>query len=267
MDCSTPGSPVHHQLPEFTQTQVHRVGDAISSSAIPFSSSPQSLPASGCFPKSQLFSGGGRSIGVSASASGVNSLWMDRLDLLVAQGTLKSLLQHYTSKASILWCAVFCTVLLSHIYMTTGKTIALTRQTNVGKVMCLIFDMLSRLVIAFLPSTKRLLISWVQSPSAMILELPQNKACHCFHSFPIYLSPKEWDRMHFLGFWMLSFKPTFSLSSFTFIQRLFSSSSLSAISVVSSAYLHIIIDIYFPGNLDSSLCFLQPSVSHDVFCI
>ena len=124
---------------------------------------------------SQFFTSGAQSIGVSASASGLNSLWMDWLDLLVAQGTLKSLLQHYTSKASILWCAVFCTVQLSHIYMTTGKTIALTRQTNVGKVMCLLFNMLSRLVIAFLPRTKGLLISWVQSPSAMILEPPQIK--------------------------------------------------------------------------------------------
>ena len=95
---------------------------------------------------------------------------MDWLDLLAVQGTLKSLLQHYSSKASILWCSAFFTVQLSLPYMTTGKTIALTRRTFVGKVMSLLFNMLSRLVITFLPRSKRLLISWLQSPSAMILE-------------------------------------------------------------------------------------------------
>ena len=92
------------------------------------------------------------------------------LDLLAVQGTLKSLLQHHTSKASILWRSVFFTVQLSHPYMTTGKTIALTRRTFVGKVMSLLLNMLSRLVITFLPRSKRLLISWLQSPSAVILE-------------------------------------------------------------------------------------------------
>ena len=95
---------------------------------------------------------------------------MDRLDLLAVQGTLKSLLQHHNSKASILWCSAFFMVHLSHPYMTTGKTIALTRQTFVGKVMSLLFNILSRLVITFLPRNKRLLISWLQSPSAVILE-------------------------------------------------------------------------------------------------
>ena len=95
---------------------------------------------------------------------------MDWLDLLEVQGTLKSLLQHHSSKASILWCSAFFMVQLSHPYWTTGKTIALTRQTFVGKVMSLLFKMLSRLVIAFLPRSKRLLISWLQSPSAVILE-------------------------------------------------------------------------------------------------
>ena len=95
---------------------------------------------------------------------------MDWLDLLVVQRTLKSLLQHHSSKASILWCSAFFIVQLSDPYKTTGKTIALTRQTFVGKVMSLLFNMLSRLVIAFLPSSKPLLISWLQSPSAVILE-------------------------------------------------------------------------------------------------
>ena len=101
---------------------------------------------------------------------GLNSFRMDWLDLLAVQGTLKSLLQHHSSKASILWRSAFFTVQLSHPYMTTGKTIALTRQTFVGKVMSLLLNMLSRLVITFLPKSKRLLISWLQSPSAVILE-------------------------------------------------------------------------------------------------
>ena len=100
---------------------------------------------------------------------------MDWLDLLAVQGTLKSLLQHHTSKASILQCSAFFIVQLSHPYMTTGKTIALTRQTFVGKVMSLLLNMLSRLVITFLPRSKCLLISWLQSPSAVILEPPKNK--------------------------------------------------------------------------------------------
>src|SRR5574340_412641 len=101
---------------------------------------------------------------------GLISFRMDWLDLLVVQGTLKSLLQHHTSKASILWCSAFFTVQLSHPYMTTGKTIALTRRTFVGKVLSLLFNMLSRVLITFLPRSKRLLISWLQSPSAVILE-------------------------------------------------------------------------------------------------
>ena len=109
---------------------------------------------------------------------------MDWLDLLALQGTLKSLLQHHSSKASILMCSAFFIVQLSHPYMTTGKTIALTRQTFVGKVMTLLFNMLSRWVITFLPRSKHLLISWMQSPSAMILEPRKNKVSHCF---PIYL--------------------------------------------------------------------------------
>ena len=110
------------------------------------------------------------SISPSNEYSGLISFRMDWLDLLAVQGTLKSLLQHYTSKASILWCSAFLIVCLSHLYMTTGKTIALTRWTFVGKVMSLLLNILSKLVIAFLPRSKHLLISWLQSPSAMILE-------------------------------------------------------------------------------------------------
>ena len=117
---------------------------------------------------------------------GLISFRMDWLDFLPVQRTLKSLLQHHSSKASILWCSAFFTVQLSHPYMTTGKTIALTRWTFVGKVMSLLFNMLSRLVITFLPRSKRLLISWLQSPSAVILEPKNIKVGHCFHCFPIY---------------------------------------------------------------------------------
>ena len=137
---------------------------------------------------SQLFASGGKSINISPSNdySGLISFRIDWFDLLVVQRTLKRLLQHHSSKASILWCSAFFIVQLSHPYMTTGKTIALTRRIFVGKVMSLVFNMLSRLVIAFLPRSECLLISWLQSPSAVILE-PKRKACHCFHCLPIYL--------------------------------------------------------------------------------
>ena len=118
---------------------------------------------------------------------GLISFRMDRLDLLAIQRTLKSLLQHHSSKASILRHSAFFVVQLSYPYMITGKTIALTRWTFVDKLMSLLFNMLSGLVITFFPRSKCLLISWLQSPSAVILEPPQNKASHCFHCFPIYL--------------------------------------------------------------------------------
>ena len=116
------------------------------------------------------------------------SFRMDWLDLLAVQGTLKSLLQHHSSKALILPHSAFFIVQLSHPYMTTGKTIALTRRTFVGKVMSLLFNMLSSLVIPFLPRSKHVLISWLQSPSAVILEPQKIKVCHCFHCFPNYLT-------------------------------------------------------------------------------
>ena len=117
---------------------------------------------------------------------GLMSSRMDWLDLLAVQGTLKSLLQHHSSKASILPHSVFFIVQFSYPYVTTGKTIALTSWTFVGKVMSLLFNMLSRLVVTFLPRSHCLLISWLQSLSAVILE-PKNKVCHCFHCFPICL--------------------------------------------------------------------------------
>ena len=125
---------------------------------------------------------------------------MDWLDLLAVQGTRKSLLQHHSSKASILQRSAFFTVQLSHPYMTTGKTIALTRQIFVGKVMSLLFNMLSRLVITFLPRSKRLLISWLQSPSAVILEPKKIKSVTVFHCFPIYLPSSDGTGCHNLSF-------------------------------------------------------------------
>ena len=119
--------------------------------------------------------------------SGLISFPIDWLDLLAVQGTLKSLLQHHSSKASILSHSGFFIVQLSHPYMTTGKTIALTRWTFVGKVMSLLFNMLSRLVTVFLPRSKHLLISWLQSPSAVILEPKKTKSVTVFTVFPLYL--------------------------------------------------------------------------------
>ena len=125
-------------------------------------------------------------ISLSKEHSELISFRMDQLDLLAVQGTLKSPLQHHSSKASILWCSAFFILQISHPYMTTGKTIALTRRTFVEKVMSLIFNMLSRLVITFLPKSKRPLISWLQSPSAVISET-RKIVSHYFHCFPIYL--------------------------------------------------------------------------------
>ena len=181
MGCSTPGFPVHYQLPELAQTHVHQVGDAIQPSHPLSSPSPPAFNLSHnlifssestlCirWPKYWSFS---LSISPSNEYSGLISLgWTGWISL---QSTLlKSLLQHHSSKASILWDSAFFIVQLSYPYTTTGKTIALTRWTFVSKVMSQLFNMLSRLVIAFLPRSKRLLISWLQSPSAVILEPPK----------------------------------------------------------------------------------------------
>ena len=163
-------------------------------------------------------------IGPSSEHPGLISFRMDWLDFLAVQGTLKSLLQHYSSKASILQRSAFFIVQLSHPYMTTGKTIALTRWTFVGKVMSLLFNMLSRWVITFLPRSKCLLISLLQSPSALILEPRKIKSATVSTFSPSICHEVMGLDAMILVFWMWSFKPTFSLSSFTFIKRLFSSS-------------------------------------------
>ena len=363
MNCSTPGLPVHHQLLESTQTHVHRVGDAIQPSHPLLSPSPPALSLS---QHQGLFKWVNSSYQVAKvlefqlkhqSLPGLMSFRMDWLDLLVVQGTLKSLLQHHSSKASILQSSAFFIVQLSHPYMTTGKTIALTRQIFVGKVMSLLFTilsaaaaaakllqlcptlcnprdgsppgypilgilqtrtlewvavsfsnewkwkvkgkslsrvwlpatpwttahqappsmgfsrqeywsgvplpsptMLSRLVITFLPRSKHLLISWLQSPSAVILEPRKIKSATVSTVSPSICHQVMGPDAMILVFWMLRFKPTFSLSSFTFIKRLFSSFSLSAIRVVSSAYLRLLIflpAILIPACASSTPVFLM----------
>ena len=139
------------------------------------------------------------SMSLSNEYSGLISFRMDWLDLLAVQGTLKSLLQQHSSKASILRCSALKIGQLSHPYMTTGKTIAVTRRTSVGKVISLPFNMLSRLVITFLPGSKHLLISWLHSPSTVILE-PPKRVSHCFYCFPIYLPWSDGTRCYDLSF-------------------------------------------------------------------
>ena len=179
IDCSTLGFPVRHQLLGVAQTHVHRIQwwyPTISSSVISFFYCLQSFLSSGSFPISQLFVSDGQSIAVSASASvlpmniqGCFPLGLTDLIFLESlQGTLKSLLQHHSSITSILWHSAFFTAQLSHPYMITGKTIAMTLWTSVGKEMSLLFNMLSMFVIAFLSRSKRLLISRLLSPSAVI---------------------------------------------------------------------------------------------------
>ena len=204
MDCSTPGFPVHHQLLELAQTHVHWVTDAIQPSH------PLSSPSPPAFNLSQhqgLFKWVSSSHQVakvlefqlhpdslSNEYSGLISSRIDWLDLLAVQGTPKSLLQHHSSKASILWHSAFFTVQLSHSYMTSGKAIALTRQTLVSKVTSLLFNMLSMLIIAFLPRRKRLFISWRQSPSSVFWN-PRQWSLSLFPLFPHLFAMKWWEWM------------------------------------------------------------------------
>ena len=194
-----PGLPVHHhQLPEFTQLMSIELVMPSSQLILcrPLLLLPLIPPSIRVFsnestlrtrwPKYWSFS---FSISSSNEQSGLISFRMDWLDLLAVQGTLKNLLQHYSSKTSILGCSAFFTVQLSHPYMTTGKTIASTRWTFVGKIMSLRLNMLSRLVITFLPRSKRLLISWLQSPSAVILEPPKIK-CYTVSTVSPSTSPE-----------------------------------------------------------------------------
>ena len=208
MNYSTPGLPVHHQLPEFTQTHVHQVSDAIQPSH-PLSSSsppaPNPYQHQGLFrwvtlhmrwPKYWSFS---FSISPSNEHPGLIPFRMDWLYLLAVQGTLKSLHQHHSSKASILWHSAFFTVQLSHPYMTTGKTIALTRRTFVGKVMSLLFNMLSRLVITSFQGVSILYFHGCNHHLQWFWRPPKNKVLHCFHCFPIYFPWSDGTKCHNLN--------------------------------------------------------------------
>ena len=204
------------------------------------------------------------SISPSNEYSGLISFRMDWLVLFAAQGTLKSLLWHHSSNASILQHSVFFVVQLSHPYMPTGKTIALTRWTFVCKVMSQLCSMLYRLVIAFLPKSKRFLISWLQSFSTVILEPKKIKSVTLSIVSPSIYHEMMGSGAMILVFWMLSFKPTFSLSSFTFIKRLFKFFAFCHKGGV--ICITEVVDI-FPGNLEPSLWFTQPGILHDVLCM
>ena len=212
MHYSMPGFPVHHQPPELAQTHVHQVGDAIQPSHLchPLLLLPSDFPSIRVFsnesvlcircPKYWSFS---FTISPSNEYSGLISLRIDWFDMLAVQGTLKSLFQNYSSKAWILQCSAFFIVQLSHPYMTTGRAIALTRQTFVGKVMSLLFNMLSRLVIVFLPRSKCLLISWLQSPSAVIWEPKKIKSVTISIFSPSICHEVMGPDAMILVFWML----------------------------------------------------------------
>ena len=229
---SMPSFPVLHHLLELAQTHVHWVSDDIQPSDLLSSSSPHAFNLSqhqGLFNESVLhirwpqYWSFNFSISPSNKYSQLISFKIHWFNLVAVKGTLKSLLQHHNSKASILLLSVLSMVQLSHPYMTTGKTIALTIWTFIGKVMSLLFNMLSRFVVASLPRSKRLWISWLQSPSAVILASKKIKSVTVSIVSPSICHVMGPDATIFV-FWMLSFKPAFSLSSFTFIKRLFSAS-------------------------------------------
>ena len=265
MDCSMPGLPIHHEL--LDSCPLSQWCDlTISSSVIPFSSCLQSFPASGSFPMTQFFASGGQSMGVSASTS-VPPMNIEDWSPVGWTGWISLLSKgpsRVFSNTTVQKHQFFSTQLSlqsnSHPYKTTGKTIALTRQTFVGKVMSLLFNMLSSLVITFLPRSKHLLISQQQLPSAGILEpLKMKSLTGSTVSSPICHEVMRPDAM-ILVFWMLNFKPTFSLFSFTFIKRHSSFSLLSAISVVSPAYLRLLIfllAVLIPAYASSSPAFFM----------
>ena len=203
MGCSTPGFPVHHQLLEFTQLM--SIESVMPSNHLILCRPLLFLPS--IFPSIRVFSNESVlhirwpkywsfnfSTSTSNEYSGRISFSMDWLDLLAVQGTLKSLLQHHSSKASILWRSAFFIIQLSHPYKTTGKTKALTRWTLVGKVMSLLSNMLYRFFIAFLPRSKCLLMSWLQWPCAVILQ-PKKIKSVTFPLFPYVFAMKWWDQM------------------------------------------------------------------------
>ena len=221
----------------------------ISSSVTSSSSCLQSFPAWESFPMNCLFASGGPSIGASASVFPMNI--QDWIPLRVFSNS---------SKASVLCCLAFFMVQLSHLYMMTGITIALTISNFVGKMMSLLLNMLSRFIIIFLPRSKYLLISWLQL-LLQWLEIKKIKSDTVSTVSPCICHEVMGPDTIILVSWMLSFKQAFSLSSFTFIKRLFSSFSLYTIRV---CHLHIWGCCYFSQQLDSSLWIIQPGISQDV---
>ena len=256
MDCSTPGFPVPHHLPEFAQ-----VDESVVPSNHLILCHPLLLLTS-AFPSIRVFSSESAvcirkpkywsfsfSISPSNEYSGLISFKTDWFDLPTVRGMLKSLLQHHSLKASILWCSGFFFIAqLSHPYMTSGKTIAWSIWTFIGKVMSLLFSTLSRFVITFLPRGNRFPISWLQSPSAVILEPRKRKSITAPRFSPsVRHEVMGLDAMILVSL-IFSFKLAFSPSFVTLIKRLFSSFLLSTIRVVSSTYLKLILS----SNLDSS---------------
>ena len=249
MDWKMPGFHVLPHLLELAQTHLHWIGDVFQPSHPLSSLSPPAFSLSqhqGLFqwvsssPQVAKYWSFSLSISPSHEYSELISFRMDWFDLLAVQETL-SLLQHHSSKTSIFCCSVFFTVQSSHPYIITGKTIALTGWTFVSKIMSLLFILLSKFITVFLSRSKPLLIPWLQSPSAVILEPKKIKSVTVSIVSPSICHEVLGPDAMLVGFWKLSFNPVFSLSSFTFIKRLFSSFSLSTFKVVSSAYLRLLI--------------------------
>ena len=249
MDCRTPGFHVLHHLLEFGWIHVHRVSHAIQPSHLLLPSSSFAFN----FSQNKGLYQGVSSSHQMAKASVLqlhhqSIQWILRVDFLwdwlIWSASCPRDSQHLGLKTSVLWCSVFFMVQLSHMYMTTGKTIALALWTFVDKVMSLHFNTLSRFVIAFLPRSKCLFISWLQSPSAVTLEPKKIKSVTTSSFSPSVCHEVMRPNAMILVFWMLNSKPAYSLSSSTFNKRLFSASTLSAIEVVSSAYRRLLIFLW-----------------------
>ena len=269
MDCNTSGSSVFHYLLEFSQIFVHWVRWwylTISSSAAPISFWFQSFPGSQSFPMAfhmrwpKYWS---ISISLSNKYSGLLSFWCEWLDYLAVQEILKSLPQHQFKSISSLALSFLCSATLTSVY-EYWKTIILTIWTFVGKLMSLLFNRLSSFVRAFLPRCKYLLISWLLSPSAELLELKKRKSVTASTFPPSICHEVMRPGAVIFIFWMLSFKPAFSLS-FLPVSR----GSLVPLHFLPLEWYHLFFwgCWYFPSNLAYSLWFTQPGISHDVLCM
>ena len=269
MDSRMPSLLVLHCLLEFAQIDVHGVDDAIYLphliSSVTLFFCLQSFPASGSFPISRLFASHGQSTAASASASviPVNTQGCFPSGLAALISLQSKGLSRVFSNTTIWKHQLFGTqpaffmIQFSHLYMTTGKAIALTIRIFFGKVMSLHFNMLSRFVLAFLLRSKYLLIPWLQSPSTVILEPKKIKSVTASTFSPSSCHDMMEPNTMIFVFWMLSFKPTFSLSSFTLIKMLFSSSSLSAVRVILAVYLRLL--IFLPAVLTPACDLFNPA--------